>query len=160
MPFAELEEEFLAGFVVDSGQGLQCEILGGFEAGFGHFGPADDVGVRGEAFHDLGGDGGTTKAGVVHADAGGALQTQAVEIVGELFVVAVACAAEDEVGEDGGSAVAIDGVGGGAGGDQEGHRGRLHAGHFFGQEGEAVLKRMLVISFRQLRTPVVVSSVV
>lgn len=150
MLFAEADEDFLSGFVFDAFEGLEGEVASGVEAGLREEGSSDDVEVGVEGVEDAIGEAGGGEAGVVYGSAAGSLESEAVEEVGELSAVARTGAAEDEVGEDGGGAGGVLGVEGGAGGEEEGHGSGLHAGHGFGEEGEAVGEGMLVIAIGQV----------
>ena len=79
------------------------------------------------------------------------MSAEVVEMVGQLAGVELSGTAEDQVAEHGRDADLADGVGGRAGGDQEGHGGRLHAGHFLGEKRQAVGKRVLEVSLGQGR---------
>jgi hypothetical protein len=154
VPFAELDHQLLSRLIFNAGQGLKREIAGGFEAGFGKVGPADDVGVNFQPLHDPPGQRGAAETGVVNAHRAGPLQSQFVEVFGERPAVTVAGAAEHEVGQHRRRARAVHRVGGRARRHEERHRRRLHGGHLLGQQGKPVRKRMLEIAFGQREAPV------
>ena len=86
---------------------------------------------------------------MVDADAGGALEAEGIEIIGESATIARASASEDQVGEDGAGARAFARIDRSTGGDQQCHGRRLHAGHFFAEQGEAIGEGVLEVAFGQ-----------
>src|SRR5262249_6890889 len=111
MPFPQLDEQLLARIVVEAGQRLEREIARGSKAVFGQMRTADDVGIDGQSREYLLRKSGATEPRVMDPDAAGALQAQAVQVIGELPAVARAGAAENQIGQNGGGAEAVDRVG-------------------------------------------------
>src|SRR6266446_3512549 len=90
---------------------------------------------------------------MVTSDAAAALEAEAVEVVGQLAAVADASAAKNKIRKHGGGAAAVDGVRGRARRNDESHGDRLHAGHFFAQQGQSIFKSVLEIPFGQCAAP-------
>jgi len=88
---------------------------------------------------------------MIDADAGGALKSEAIEIIGQLPAVALARAAQDQIGQDGRQAGPVLRITRRPGRQHERHRRRLHRRHLFAEQGQAVVKRMLEKLLRQAK---------
>ena len=108
----------------------------------GQVGVSQNVAVNGHGLRQPIGDGGTGKAQVLDADRFAALQAEVVEGGGQLAAVQGAGAAENQVAEDGGGAVATFRIVHAAGGDQERERGRTDVAHRLDDQRQAVVERM------------------
>ena len=87
---------------------------------------------------------------VMDANAAGALQAQAVQIVRELAIVAFPRSAQDQVRDDRGRALSMIRIATGARRKQQRHRRRLHSRHLLGEKRQAIGKSVLKIAFSQL----------
>ena len=106
--------------------------------------PAEDVGVNLQSGREIPRHGRAPKARVHQADALAAIEAEIVQGQRQLAAIALAGAAGDEVGEDGGEAKLIGRIVDAAGRHQEIEGRRADVFHALGQQGQSIGEGMLV----------------
>jgi len=153
MPFAQLQQQLLPRLVINACQRLQRQILRRFKPRFRHLRPPHNIRIRCQALHHLARQGRRSKPGMMHTHAGRPLQAKPVQIISQLFIVALPGPAQNQIRQNRRCAVAIHRIRRRPRRHQQRHRRRLHPRHLLRQQSQTVIEGVLKISLRQLKTP-------